>query len=194
MASRMPAKEERWRPHACIGERVRLHVSAERIPNNVDLSDNKRLQRALEHWQPKYNAWWRDMGPPGFQEQHRIYLRTAVSVDPDGLGALRLREDARVPLGHLSRRSGADRRIGFGDFHGQPVWHDVPGRVPQPAAPPRGDAGRHRAGERRAATARSSLPERVRPAEPVSGERRGRPSPLGDGVHSPLLLRPRRPR
>ncbi len=59
-------------------------LTTERIPNNVNLSDNKRLQRALEHWQPKYDAWWRDMGPAGFQDQHRIYLRTAVSVDPDG--------------------------------------------------------------------------------------------------------------
>ena len=31
-------------------------ISSERIPNNVDLSSNKRLQRALEHWQPKYLA------------------------------------------------------------------------------------------------------------------------------------------
>ena len=56
----------------------------ERIPNNVDLSDNKRLQRALEHWQPKYIQWWRDMGPQGFQDYHQVYVRTAVSVDPAG--------------------------------------------------------------------------------------------------------------
>jgi benzoyl-CoA 2,3-epoxidase subunit B len=31
----------------------------ERIPNNVNLSSNKRLQRALEHWQPAYLDWWR---------------------------------------------------------------------------------------------------------------------------------------
>jgi hypothetical protein len=29
-------------------------ISSERIPNNVGLSSNKRLQRALEHWQPAY--------------------------------------------------------------------------------------------------------------------------------------------
>jgi benzoyl-CoA 2,3-dioxygenase component B len=27
---------------------------AERIPNNVGLADNKVLQRALEHWQPRF--------------------------------------------------------------------------------------------------------------------------------------------
>src|SRR5204863_709 len=59
-------------------------ISAERIPNNVGLSSNKRLQRALEHWQPKYIQWWRDMGPQGFQDYHQVYVRTAVSVDPSG--------------------------------------------------------------------------------------------------------------
>jgi hypothetical protein len=43
-------------------------ISADKIPNNVDLHLNKRLQRALEHWQPAYIQWWRDMGPQGFQE------------------------------------------------------------------------------------------------------------------------------
>ncbi|MCA1559345.1 MAG: benzoyl-CoA 2,3-epoxidase subunit BoxB [Acidobacteria bacterium] len=59
-------------------------ISAERIPNNVGLSSNKRLQRALEHWQPAYIQWWKDMGPQGFQDYHQVYVRTAVSVDPSG--------------------------------------------------------------------------------------------------------------
>ena len=58
-------------------------VNSERIPNNVDLSSNKKLQKALEDWQPKFIDWWMDMGPEGFQEDS-IYLRTAVSVDTDG--------------------------------------------------------------------------------------------------------------
>ena len=59
-------------------------ISAEKIPNNVNLSGNKRLQRALEHWQPKYIQWWRDMGPQGFQDYHQVYVRTAISVDAEG--------------------------------------------------------------------------------------------------------------
>src|SRR5262249_20813731 len=39
----------------------------ERIPNNVNLSENRRLQRALEEWQPRFLGWWNDMGPDGFQ-------------------------------------------------------------------------------------------------------------------------------
>ena len=54
-----------------------------RIPNNVDLDQNKVLQRALEHWQPKFLDWWRDMGPEG-SPAYDGYLSTAVSVDAKG--------------------------------------------------------------------------------------------------------------
>ena len=54
-----------------------------RIPNNVNLSDDKRLQRALEKWQPDYLKWWQEMGPEGHQTDD-VYLRTAVSVEPGG--------------------------------------------------------------------------------------------------------------
>ncbi len=54
---------------------------ADAIPNNVDLSSDRQLQRALETWQPNYLDWWADMGPEGFQPSE-VYLRTAVGVDP----------------------------------------------------------------------------------------------------------------
>ena len=41
----------------------------EKIPNNVDLGSDKRLQRALEHWQPSFQSWWNDMGREGFDPQ-----------------------------------------------------------------------------------------------------------------------------
>jgi benzoyl-CoA 2,3-dioxygenase component B len=56
---------------------------SEKIPNNVELSHDKTLQRALEHWQPNYIEWWKDMGPDGSQN-FDVYLRTAVSVAPEG--------------------------------------------------------------------------------------------------------------
>jgi len=56
---------------------------SERIPNNVDLGANRTLQRALEHWQPAFLDWWRDMGPSDFQTSD-VYLRTATSVDAKG--------------------------------------------------------------------------------------------------------------
>ena len=54
-----------------------------RIPNNVDLGSDRRLQRALEGWQPDYLDWWRQMGPIGHQADD-VWLRTAVSVEPGG--------------------------------------------------------------------------------------------------------------
>ena len=52
----------------------------ELIPNNVDLAGNKTLQRALEHWQPHFLDWWREMGPSDFNAA-AVYLRTATSCD-----------------------------------------------------------------------------------------------------------------
>ena len=57
-------------------------VNSERIPNNVNLSDDKKLQRALEAWQPSFINWWKEMGPVGFQGDD-VFLRTAISVEPD---------------------------------------------------------------------------------------------------------------
>jgi benzoyl-CoA 2,3-dioxygenase component B len=99
---------------------------AERIPNNVDLADNKVLQRALEQWQPKFLDWWRELGPSDFNAAE-VYLRTATSVDPKGwatYGSVHM-PDYRWGIFLADRIP--DRRIGFGDLYGQPVWQQVPG-------------------------------------------------------------------
>ena len=101
-------------------------VSDEKIPNNVNLADDKRLQRALEQWQPKFLDWWREMGPVGFQAKE-IYLRTAVSVETDGWAHF---DYVRMPdyrWGIFLEPKVADRRHHFGDLIGQPVWDEVPG-------------------------------------------------------------------
>ena len=103
-----------------------VEISQERIPNNVDLAGDRRLQRALEAWQPSFLEWWRQMGPHGFQED-LVYLRTAVSVEPDGwanFGYVRMPE---YRWGIFLAEPVPDRRIGFGDLLGEPVWHQVPG-------------------------------------------------------------------
>ena len=56
---------------------------SERIPNNVNLANDRTLQRALEHWQPQFLDWWREMGPNDFAAAD-VYLRTAVGVDAQG--------------------------------------------------------------------------------------------------------------
>ena len=67
------------------------------------------------------------------------------------LGALRLRQDARLPLGHLPRRSGGRPHHRLRRRHRPAGVAGGAGRAPEHAAPPHRHPGRHRAGERRAA-------------------------------------------
>jgi benzoyl-CoA 2,3-dioxygenase component B len=97
-----------------------------KIPNNVDLAQDRRLLRALEQWQPSYLAWWREMGPEGFQEKD-VWLRTAVSVDAEGWAHFDYVKMPDYRWGIFLADSAPDRRIGFGDACGQPAWTVVPG-------------------------------------------------------------------
>ncbi|MEC7946838.1 MAG: benzoyl-CoA 2,3-epoxidase subunit BoxB [Myxococcota bacterium] len=98
----------------------------ERIPNNVDLSSDKRLKRALEKWQPAYLDWWKSVGPQVFSN-NEIYLRTAISTKPGGwanFGHVRMPE-YRWGIFLADREEG--RVVPSGDHAGQPAWQEVPG-------------------------------------------------------------------
>ena len=99
---------------------------SEKIPNNVDLGGDRTLQRALEQWQPNFINWWDDMGPEGTTDND-VYLRTAVSVDPQGwaqFGHVKMRD---YRWGIFLNQGEADRHIHFGDHKGEKAWQDVPG-------------------------------------------------------------------
>ena len=98
----------------------------ERIPNNVDLSTDRRLQRALEAWQPNYIDWWMEMGPEGFQ-QDDVYLRTAISVDKDGWAHFGHVKMPDYRWGIFLTPGDPDRQIHFGDHMGEKAWQKVPG-------------------------------------------------------------------
>ena len=98
----------------------------ERIPNNVDLSTNKTLQRALEHWQPRFLDWWKELGPAVFQNND-VYLRTATSVDQQGWATFGMVKMPEYRWGIFLADQKQDRTIGFGDNIGQPAWQVVPG-------------------------------------------------------------------
>ena len=87
---------------------------SERIPNNVGLADNRRLQRALEEWQPKFIEWWMEMGPHGFQAKE-TYLRTAVSVDAQGWAQFDYVRMPEYRWGLFLAEPEPGRTIGFGD-------------------------------------------------------------------------------
>jgi benzoyl-CoA 2,3-epoxidase subunit B len=98
----------------------------EKIPNNVNLGEDRTLQRALEQWQPNFINWWDDVGPEGSTD-HDVYLRTAVSVDPQGwaqFGHVKMRD---YRWGVFLNPGQPDRQIQFGDHKGETVWQDVPG-------------------------------------------------------------------
>ncbi len=101
-------------------------VNDTKIPNNVNLSADKRLQRALEEWQPDFIKWWMEMGPEGFQTDD-VYLRTAVSVDHEGWAHFDYVKMPDYRWGIFLTEPEANRAIGFGDEFGKPVWQQVPG-------------------------------------------------------------------
>ncbi len=97
-----------------------------RIPNNVGLGTDKRLQRALEAWQPAYLDWWREMGPSMAQEKD-VWLRTAISVDTDGWAHFDYVKMPEYRWGIFLADLAPDRKIHFGDNSGRPVFQEVPG-------------------------------------------------------------------
>jgi len=96
------------------------------IPNNVNLNADPRVKAALEVWHPGYINWWHDMGPQGFQ-QSRVYLRTAVSVDPKGWAKFDYVTMPDYKWGILLAPEVEDRKIPFGAHFGEPAWQEVPG-------------------------------------------------------------------
>src|SRR6185503_4571725 len=99
---------------------------SEKIPNNVNLAEDRTLKRALEQWQPNFISWWDDVGPEGTTD-HEVYLRTAVSVDPQGwaqFGHVKMRD---YRWGIFLNPGDANRQITFGDHKGEKAWTDVPG-------------------------------------------------------------------
>jgi benzoyl-CoA 2,3-dioxygenase component B len=101
-------------------------VNDTKIPNNVNLSEDKKLQRALEAWQPNFISWWKEMGPVGFMEDD-VYLRTAISVQPDGWANFDYVKMPDYRWGIFLADPVKERTIGFGDHMGEPVWQQVPG-------------------------------------------------------------------
>ncbi len=96
------------------------------IPNNVGLSSDRRVLKALEKWHPGYINWWKGLGPNGFQES-MVYLRTAISVDPKGWAKFDFVKMPEYRWGILLAPQVEDRRIPCGEHLGEPAWQEVPG-------------------------------------------------------------------
>ena len=99
---------------------------SQKIPNNVNLAEDRTLQRALEQWQPNFLSWWGDMGPEGSQN-FDVYLRTAVSVDPQGWAQFGHVKMPDYRWGIFLNPGDPNRKIHFGDHKGETAWQDIPG-------------------------------------------------------------------
>ena len=183
------------RPTLCKETPMSTSTTARRSRTTSTSPTTARCSARSSTGSPTSSTGGTTMGPEGSHELRRLPAHRGQRR-PAGLGALRLREDARLPLGHLPRtRPTPNRKIHFGDHKGEPAWQDVPGE--------------HRANLRRIIVTQGdtepasveqqrhlglTAPVAVRPAQPVPGQRRGRPPPVGDGLPAAHALRPRRPR
>jgi benzoyl-CoA 2,3-dioxygenase component B len=98
---------------------------SERIPNNVNLAGDRKLQRALEGWQPKFLDWWKALGPA--LPTKDVYLRTAIAVGRDGWAHFDHVPMEQYRWGIFLAEQDPDRVIPFGKHKGEPAWQEVPG-------------------------------------------------------------------
>ncbi|HRJ68666.1 MAG TPA: benzoyl-CoA 2,3-epoxidase subunit BoxB [Beijerinckiaceae bacterium] len=97
-----------------------------KIPNNINLVDDRRVLKALEQWHPGYIDWWMTMGPEGFQTSE-VYLRTAVSIDPKGWAKFDYVKMPEYRWGILLAPQDEQRLVNFGASKGEKAWQEVPG-------------------------------------------------------------------
>lgn len=96
------------------------------IPNNVGLSSDRKVLKALQKWHPGYLDWWNRLIPQNFQES-MVYLRTAVSVDPKGWAKFDYVKMPEYRWGVLLAPQVEGRTIPCGEHFGEPAWQEVPG-------------------------------------------------------------------
>ena len=97
-----------------------------RIPNNINLSSDRRVLKSLERWHTGFFQWWNNQIPEQFQKSP-VYLRTAVNVDADGWAKFGYVKMPDYRWGILLAPKLEDRVIPFGRHKGEPSWQQVPG-------------------------------------------------------------------
>ena len=97
-----------------------------KIPNNVNLSSDRRVLKALEKWHPGYIDWWTKLIPQQFQDA-KVYLRTAIGVETGGWAKFDYVKMPEYRSGILLAPQVEDRRIPCGEHAGELAWQEVPG-------------------------------------------------------------------
>ena len=99
---------------------------SQKIPNNVNLSDDRRLQRALEAWQPAFLNWWDELGPDGSHD-YEVFLRTAIDVSAKGWAHFDMVKMPEYRWGIFLADKEEGRKVNFGSHKGEDAWQEVPG-------------------------------------------------------------------
>ena len=86
----------------------------------------RRLQRALEQWQPQVPRLVAGDRPDGFQDND-VYLRTAIDVGQEGWAHFGYVKMPDYRWGIFLAEPEADRRSASATHLGQPAWQEVPG-------------------------------------------------------------------
>ena len=97
-----------------------------KIPNNVNLSSDRRVLKALEKWHPGYIDWWTKLIPQQFQDA-KVYLRSAIGVETGGWAKFDYVKMPEYRWGILLAPQVEDRRIPCGEHAGELAWQEVPG-------------------------------------------------------------------
>ena len=97
-----------------------------KIPNNVNLSSDRRVLKALEKWHPGYIDWWTKLIPQQFQDAN-VYLRTAIGVETGGWAKFDYVKMPEYRWGILLAPQVDERRIPCGEHAGEMAWQEVPG-------------------------------------------------------------------
>ena len=171
-----------------------IHVDYDtKIPNNVGLSEDRRVLKALEKWHPGYIDWWMGLGPEGFQEA-LVYLRTAVSVDPKGWAKFDYVKMPDYRWGILLAPKEEGRTVPFGVHKGEPAWQEVPGEhramlrrlivIQGDTEPASVEQQRHLG---------KTAPSLYDMRNLFPGQCRGGPASVGHGLSAAEVFRPRRP-
>ncbi len=85
-----------------------------KIPNNVNLAGDRKVQRALEQWQPAFINWWDNHGP-NWAANDDIFLRTATSANTDGWAVFDYVKMPDYRWGIFLADPIKDRKISFGE-------------------------------------------------------------------------------
>ena len=148
--------------------------------------------KALETWHPGYlelvgRTW------SGRLSASRWFICAPRFWSIRRAGPSSIRADADI-AGACSGAGGRGRKVNSASICGEPAWQEVAGRAPRAASPPDRDPGRYRAASVEQQRHLEDCALALRHAQPVPGQCRGRPSPVGDGLSPAQIFRPRWPR